>query len=215
LQKRDDTTLAIITTPEVKCRFTKCDSQIIKKMYKPLANFSNKNKIDQSTFKPKFKRHSHSNLNKYGKMRKRYNNKQRVIHRYIRIGIGLATGLISGTAIAGGVSMFGGSDEYGFPSSWLEGTIFSSYLIPSLALGVLVGGSCLAASITNFSHKKITLPLSIIAGIMLCCFVLVETIVLKNVQARPIGLEIFYFFWGMAILLCSTYLYAINHIPSK
>lgn len=184
-------------------------------MYKPLANFSNKNKVDQSTLKPKFKRHSQSNLNKYGKMRKRYNNKQRATQRYIRIGIGLATGLISGTAIAGGISMFKGSDEYGFPLTWLEGTIFTSYLIPSIALAVLVGGSCLAASITNFSHRKITFPLSILAGIMLCSFVLVETIVLKNVQDRPIALEIFYFFWGIAILLSSTYLYAIKHVPSK
>ena len=184
-------------------------------MYKPLANFSKKNKIDQSTIKPKLKRHSQSNLNRYGKMRKRYNNKQRAIQRYIRIGIGLATGLISGAAIAGGFSMFIGADEYGFPLTWLEGTIFSSYLIPSIALGVLVGGSCLAASITNFSHRKITLPLSIFAGIMLCSFVIVEVIVLKNVQARPIEYEIFYSFWGIAILLSSTYLYAIKHIPSK
>jgi hypothetical protein len=184
-------------------------------MYKPIANFTNKNIVDQSTLKPKFKRHSQSNLNKYGKMRKRYNNKQRATQRYIRIGIGIATGLIAGTAIAGGISMFKGSDEYGFPLAWLEGSIFSSYKIPAIALVIFVGGSCLAASITNFSHKRITLPISMFAGLMLCSYVLTETIVLRNTPDRPVGLEIFYFFWGMTILLCSTYLYAIKHVPSK
>ena len=148
-------------------------------------------------------------------MKRRYNKKQRVVQRYIRIGVGLATGLISLTALAGGISMFMGSDEYGFPLNWLDGSIFSSYLIPSLALGILVGGSCLTASITNFMHRRISIPISVFAGLMLCSFVIVEIITLRNIIERPIALEIFYLFWGITIFSCSSFLYAVNHVPSK
>jgi hypothetical protein len=186
-------------------------------MYKPLANLTNKKPTEQhaSANKPTIKRHSEPYSHHHGKIRKRYNKRQREIHRYIRIGIGLATALIAVTAIAGGISMFKGSDEYGFPLAWLDGTIFTSYLIPSIALTVFVGGSCLAASITNFSHRRITFPISIVAGIMLCSFVLTEAIVLKNIPERPIVLEVFYFVWGLAILMTSTYLFAIKHTPTK
>ena len=186
-------------------------------MYKPFANLTNQRPKEQKVIvnKAVIKRHSAPYAHTHGKIRKTYNKRQRETHRYIRIGIGLATALIAVTALAGGISMFKGSDEYGFPLAWLEGTIFNSYLIPSIALTVLVGGSCLAASITNFSHRRITFPISMFAGAMLCSFVLTEAIVLRNIPERPVVLEVFYFFWGLSILITSTYLYVIKHSPTK
>ena len=164
---------------------------------------------------PKIKRHSKSSLSAYGHMRKRYNKRQRAIHRYIHIGIGVATGLISLAATASGISMFKGSDEFRFPLSWLEGTIFTNYSYPALALGVLVGGSCLAASISNFSKQKISTALAILASTFLISFVLLEMIILKKIADRPVTLELFYLFWGIAIFSCSSYLYTIKHVPNK
>jgi len=145
---------------------------------------------------------------------KRYNKRQKELHRYMRIGIGLATALISLTAFGGGMSMILGSDEFAYPIAWLQGTPFKDYTIPGSVLAFVVGGSCLIASITNFSHKRITLPLSMVAGVILSIFVMVEAYFLRNVTYRPIEAEIFYFFWGVAIFGFSTYLYSIKHVPS-
>lgn len=164
-----------------------------------------------SRWKPTLKRHSKSKRSKFFGLPKRYNKKQLEIQRYIRIALSLATGLISIAAIAGSHSMLLGSDEDGFPLRWLEGSIFSNYFYPALALGILVGITNLAACITNLLRRQITLPISIISGMMICCFVIVELITLKNNSDRPMEFDLFYLFWGIAILVCSCYLYVIQY----
>ena len=46
----------------------------------------------------------------------------------------------------------------GVPEEWLENSPFDSYLIPGLYLGVVVGGTCLAAAYTTV--RRPTAPAS-------------------------------------------------------
>lgn len=68
------------------------------------------------------------------------------------IGRGRRAALIALEAFVGGGALYGGTmllfdaDGFGVRESWLQGSPFSDYTIPGLALLVLIGGGMLAAA---------------------------------------------------------------------
>jgi hypothetical protein len=70
----------------------------------------------------------------------------------IRTGLrlGLCALLAFGALNAFAGSYYGLAGAKGVPREWLEGTPFSDYFIPSLILGIVVGGSFLLATMAVF-----------------------------------------------------------------
>ena len=71
--------------------------------------------------------------------------------RVIRSIIGVLLGIIALNAFGGGV--YGMMGAEGVPVTWLEGSPFNSYFIPSLILFLVVGGLSLAAAVAVLLHS--------------------------------------------------------------
>ena len=75
-------------------------------------------------------------------------------------------------AALGAVNAIGGS-IYGLrgapkvPLEWLEGSPFQTYTVPSLVLGVAVGGSSATAALTALTGQAVAGQVSILAGVVL------------------------------------------------
>ena len=64
--------------------------------------------------------------------------------------LALLESLIAVNAVGGMAYALGGAS--GVPQEWLDKSPFDSYVIPGLYLGVVVGGTCLAAACTTVRH---------------------------------------------------------------
>jgi len=117
--------------------------------------------------------------------------------RFIQIILGIVTSFVALTAIGGGTAILTGVDK--FPIEWLHGTPFKSYTIPAILLIVLVGGSASLAAINILFKRKYALCYSLISGISLICYLLVEILILKQVPPGPTLIEIFYLLLGIII----------------
>ena len=69
------------------------------------------------------------------------------------------------SAVAGSIGVMKGLMP--FPEVWLQGTPFHSYLVPGLILGLVVGGSQLAAAYILLRHGALAKTASLIAGLIL------------------------------------------------
>lgn len=67
--------------------------------------------------------------------------------KWLRVGTGIVDLCAGAMAVAGSVGLLGGGIQ--FPLDWLRGTPFSDYTGPGLILGIVVGGSALAAGVTT------------------------------------------------------------------
>jgi len=79
----------------------------------------------------------------------------------------------------------------GVPLEYLENSPFSSYFIPGLLLGVVVGGTQLAAAIALLARRAIALLLSAIAGFGMLIWIFVELAMMQQfswLQAAYFGL---------------------------
>ena len=65
--------------------------------------------------------------------------------RSLRIALGVLLAVIALNAFGGGV--YGLAGAPGVPRTWLAGSPFATYFIPSVVLLVVVGGACLLAAI--------------------------------------------------------------------
>ncbi|SEM68165.1 hypothetical protein E3O25_15075 [Cryobacterium sp. TMT1-3] len=68
----------------------------------------------------------------------------------------------------------------GVPLSYLAGTPFSSYVVPGLILGIVVGGTQLASAVALLAHWRVALILSTIAGFGMVIWVFAELAVLTE-----------------------------------
>lgn len=79
--------------------------------------------------------------------------------------LALLHGFIGIGAVAGGIGLAGGGS--GIPERFLEGTIFSSYVIPGIALGALVGSTSILAAVAVWRRSKWELKASALASAVL------------------------------------------------
>lgn len=92
----------------------------------------------------------------------------RFLHRTL---LGL-TLFLAATSIAGGIGLVTGLIAPG--TDLLEGSIFSSYVIPGLALLILAGGSATLAAAEIARQGTYQYEISILAGAVIIVFELVE-----------------------------------------
>jgi hypothetical protein len=129
----------------------------------------------------------------------------------LRIVIALLTGFIALTAIGGGIALLSGAEANRFSIEWLAGTPFKNYTIPALLLAIAVGGSSLVACVTTIAGRNVGVPASMVAGLIMMGYVVVEVLILKQVPPGPTPTEYLYFGLGLAIFLLAAYLWLVEH----
>lgn len=115
--------------------------------------------------------------------------------RAARVIARLVHGFVGLTAIAGGIGLATGLDP--FPPAWLVGTPFTTYLVPGLLLGSIVGGAALAASLLLGRRHPDAWLASALAGATLTTWIAVEMAILRQPTA-PTILELVYLVLGIA-----------------
>lgn len=83
-------------------------------------------------------------------------------------------------AFGGGIYGLSGAD--GIPPEWLEGSPFGSYIIPSLFLLVVLGGSCLTASVLLFRNARSARLSALCCGILMVLWIVVQMLIIGYVS---------------------------------
>lgn len=138
-------------------------------------------------------------------------------HKLVRIAIGVPEALIALSAIGGGIVLLGGTYQDGvlieaggrgqFPLEWLHNTPFSDYTIPALILAIGVGGSSLIAVVTVFTGREEGVLASIVAGLIMAGYIVVEVVMLRQGVSWTLGL---YFGFGLVISGLAAYLWMVE-----
>lgn len=98
----------------------------------------------------------------------------------LRYLLGTLLGIVAVNAMGGGY--YGIVGAKGVPTEWLAGSPFNSYLVPSLVLFVVVGGSCLLAAIALFARWPIDRTAAFTSGVVLFVWIVVQLIVIGYVS---------------------------------
>jgi hypothetical protein len=103
------------------------------------------------------------------------------------------------TAFAGGAGLM-----FGFnvpPTEYLAGSLFGGYLLPGLALFILVGGSALYAGILAVRRSSLALLFSTVSGIVIMFFEFIEVETIGAPAGPARALQYFYFILGTVITI--------------
>jgi len=123
-------------------------------------------------------------------------------HRTNRIALGLLELFVVLTAVQGAIFVIPN-----LPASWIKGTPFADYTIPALALGIVCGGGSLIAGLAVMFRPLLGGALSIMAGVVMIGFELVEisvvgfTLVTNGPAIPQAWLQVIYLAVGTAIML--------------
>ena len=139
-------------------------------------------------------------------------------HKLVRIAIGVPEAFVALSAIGGGIVLLAGSYQDGvlieaggkgqFPLEWLQHTPFSDYTIPALVLMIGVGGSSLIAAMLIFTSRKEGVLASVVAGLIMAGFTVVELAMLRQGVS---WIEGPYFGLGLVISGLAAYLWMVEN----
>jgi len=108
------------------------------------------------------------------------------------------------TALAGGTALLLGFQTP--PLALLDASPFKSYLVPGLALAVVVGGSASVTAVMLFlRHPRAILP-SLATGVAVLVFEAVEIAVIGSPAGPARAMQILYIVIGIAIGVLSLFL---------
>jgi hypothetical protein len=93
-------------------------------------------------------------------------------HVKTRVGLVALEAILALTAIVSAFTVIPS-----LPPEWIKGSAFADYTIPAIALGVLVGGSAVVAALAVVIRPALGAAASIVAGLMIIGFELVEMVV--------------------------------------
>lgn len=132
-------------------------------------------------------------------------------HKLIRIALFVLEAVVGVTAIQGGIGILSGTFNQYMPVAWLAGTPFSDYTIPGLVLLIVVGGSAVLAAATVFLHREWAVLVSVLAGLLMAGFEVVEVISVDSkvgdALSFVLGLQLFYFVLGLAVFVLAGFLW--------
>ncbi len=103
------------------------------------------------------------------------------------------------TAVAGCIQLIEGT--YAPPVELLGGSPFRSFVIPGLALGVIVGGSAAFAAVLLIRKSKFAVLAANTAGVIIMFFEFVEVMIIGAPEMTALVLQIFYFGLGALIVI--------------
>jgi len=130
------------------------------------------------------------------------------LRRILRLVLTVLTTFLALTAFAGGIGLIARLNAP--PVEQLEGTFFSDFTVPGLALFVLVGGSALLASILLIRQSKYALLASLVAAFIIMFFEFVEVLVIGSPAGIARNLQIFYYGLGTLIALLASAIWLID-----
>jgi hypothetical protein len=113
------------------------------------------------------------------------------------------------TAAAGGIALLTGWISPGI--ELLQGSPFTSYTIPGLALLLLVGGSAFVATVLMLLRHPYGVPASAVAGVMIIGFELVEVMVIGSPAGLARNLQLFYASLGLLIAVVAAGMWVGEH----
>lgn len=116
------------------------------------------------------------------------------LKKALRILLIILTFFLSITAVLGGITLMVGF--YAPPLDYLQGSIFTSFTVPGLALSLLVGGGALLAAILLLRKNKYATLFAAAAGIMIMFFEFVEMLVIGSPAGPARFMQVFYFGLG-------------------
>ncbi len=119
----------------------------------------------------------------------------------VRISLIVLEVFVALTAVVGGIGL-SVTNGLGMPLQWLQGSPFSSYVIPGLALAILVGGSSLLAAWLMIAGHGWGALASLAAGFCMMVFEVVEVAVIGLLT----WMQPFYFGIGLLIMALAVLL---------
>lgn len=128
-----------------------------------------------------------------------------MLNQLRQIGLIVLTGFIALTALGGGIALLTGLEDNRFPLEWLRGTPFPDYTIPALILAIVVGGSALVACILIIRHHRRSRLASVLAGMIMMGYIVVEYLLLQQDPPGPTNIEVLYFALGTLIVVLAGY----------
>lgn len=99
---------------------------------------------------------------------------------WIRVALGVLLALVALNAFAGG--SYGMAGAPGVPTAWLDGSAFSTYFVPGLALFVVVGGTFLLAAVTVLARSRLARPAAVGAAVIALGWLVVQVAVIGMVS---------------------------------
>lgn len=117
--------------------------------------------------------------------------------KFVRVVLIVLLFFLSVTAALGGIALM--VNFYAPPVESLQGSIFPNFVIPGLALSVIVGGSALFAAILLLQKSKYALLFAATAGIVIMFFEFVEVLVIGAPTGPSLVMQVAYF--GMGTLI--------------
>lgn len=97
--------------------------------------------------------------------------------------------LVTANAIGGGIYALRGAD--GVPVEWLQGSMFSSYVVPGLILLIAVGGSAALATIALLAKHPRGFDAAKLAGWVLVTWMLEQLVIIGFVSwLQPVMLAV-------------------------
>lgn len=120
---------------------------------------------------------------------------------------------LSLSAIPGGLMLLFG--VYAPPVEQLAGSVFSSFLVPGLALLLVVGGSAVLATTLFLRRSRFAPIAAAFAGVMVMSFEFIEILVIGSPPGPAFVMQVIYFVVGLTLVGASLSLLWIDLIPSK
>ena len=122
----------------------------------------------------------------------------KIVRRALNIVLIILSFFLALTAIAGGIALLANITPV--PLELLQGSPFTTYTIPGLALTVIVGGSGTLAAILLLRKSRFAVLFAAAAGIIVMFFEFVEMLVIGSPAGVARTLQIFYFGLGTLIV---------------
>lgn len=122
-------------------------------------------------------------------------------NRIMRVVLILLNGFLAFSAIAGGLALLTGMMAP--PVEYLAGSLFPNYVVPGLALLVLVGGSSLITTILLLSRQRLAGVVALAAGLAIVIFETVEVMTIGSPSGVARNLQILYSTVGALIVVAS------------
>ena len=136
-------------------------------------------------------------------------------HKGIRIALVIIEVLIGLGALGGGVAILTGAFDQWFSITWLQGTPFSDYTIPGLALTLVVGGGMLLAAATLFIDREVTVLISAAMGLIVIGFEVVEVAIIDRYEQAlvpsTVVQQVLFIVLGLVIFGLATYLWMTEY----
>jgi hypothetical protein len=126
-----------------------------------------------------------------------------------RIALVTLDGFLAVSAVGGGLALLMGSIQ--FPLAWLAGSPFGNYIIPGLALLILVGGGALVATAALLWRPALGVMLSALAGLVVLVFLVVEVLVVGSEPGLMRSLQMTYFAIGLLIVAVAAWSWSSRH----